>query len=52
MRFGPYDDLQEDYSDTKRWLFNAVLGRIAATPQQIGAMVAKFGIIKRLLGRE
>jgi len=51
MRFGPYDDLPDDHRDTLKRMFDASFGRIAATPQQIGALIKRLGWINRLLGK-
>ncbi|MBA7476376.1 hypothetical protein ES707_11762 [subsurface metagenome] len=52
MRFGPYDDLQDDHRGTLKRLFDATFGRSPATPTQIAALIRRFGSTKRLLGSE
>jgi hypothetical protein len=51
MRNGPYDDLEEEYIDTRRTLFDAAFGRIASTAESIGRLISHFGTLRRLLGK-
>lgn len=51
MKFGPYEDLEDDRRDLLKWLFDVAFGRLAASADLIGQQIHKLGTLNRLLGK-